>query len=141
MGLRHGRGCAVFDDGARYAGEWSEGRMDGWGVYTWPAPGNAQYRGSFRDDRREGLGVVTHADFRVDDGVWRAGKLETPMPTTCGNGARGGTGCESSTSMTATMRSAAAEASSAAVDAGAAATAARDLADAIAGPRDADSDG
>ena len=141
MGLRHGRGCAVFDDGARYAGEWSEGRMDGWGVYTWPAPGNAQYRGSFRDDRREGLGVVTHADFRVDAGVWRAGKLETPMPTTCGNGARGGTGCESSTSMTATMRSAAAEASSAAVDAGAAATAARDLADAIAGPRDADSDG
>ena len=92
MGLRHGLGCAVFPDGARYAGEWSEGYMDGWGTYTWPAPGGASYVGSFRANERAGLGIVTHADRRRDAGVWRAGRIETPMTASCGGGDDAGGG-------------------------------------------------
>jgi len=61
----------VFPNGDRYEGEFRNGLMEGWGIYTY-ANGN-RYEGEFRNDMLNGRGIMVYAngdryegDFRDD---------------------------------------------------------------------------
>ncbi len=55
-------------DGAKYGGEFVNGRPHGQGVKTWPS--GLGYEGEFRDGKANGRGVETRADGTRIEGQW-----------------------------------------------------------------------
>ena len=47
-----------------------EGKMDGEGEMHWPQDRKV-YKGQFKDDKREGYGVLSWKDGRVYEGEWK----------------------------------------------------------------------
>jgi hypothetical protein len=70
----HGRGC--FEDprrqGARYDGEWLDGRRHGRGVLT--LPGEYTYDGEWFEQRKSGSGIL-----RFEDGSTHTGAFENDL--------------------------------------------------------------
>ena len=58
----------TWADGARYEGEWKDGKRSGQGVYTW-ADGR-RYEWEWKDGWRSGRGVRWLPDERTYDGAW-----------------------------------------------------------------------
>ncbi|GAB4822613.1 hypothetical protein N2152v2_009659 [Parachlorella kessleri] len=73
--LKEGLGVYTYPSGARYEGEWVDNAKEGRGVYHFPRGG--VYEGEWRAGKQEGLGVRTFASGKA--GMWREGRLETPM--------------------------------------------------------------
>ena len=48
----------VLKDGAELRGEFSGGKLDGYGVYQWP--NNQEYSGQWKNGKRSGLGKLTY---------------------------------------------------------------------------------
>lgn len=101
---QEGRGTMRYSDGSVYVGQWRDGKRNGIGTYStkllnepdeskyekydgeWVAdrkqgrglsitPGG-KYEGTFKDDRYNGLGLLTLADGTVLEGRWLMGSLE-----------------------------------------------------------------
>lgn len=56
--LKHGTGTQVWKDGAKYVGEWRQGKAEGKGVF-FHANGDI-FEGSFKADKANGFGTYTH---------------------------------------------------------------------------------
>ena len=63
----------MFQDGAKYEGDWFDDNMNGQGTFTW-ANGD-MYVGEFVDSKRHGQGTKTNADGSVMKGIWEEGGL------------------------------------------------------------------
>ena len=51
--MQEGQGTEVWCDGARYSGNYKEGRKDGYGVYEWVD--ESKYEGNWVDNKIEGF--------------------------------------------------------------------------------------
>ena len=67
-GVRHGFGVQVWQDGAKYKGQWQNNKAHGKGTF-WHADGDF-YEGEFRNDKSNGYGVFHCTDGTVYEGVW-----------------------------------------------------------------------
>ena len=67
-GVRHGFGVQVWQDGAKYKGQWQNNKAHGKGTF-WHADGD-YYEGEFRNDKSNGYGVFHCTDGTVYEGVW-----------------------------------------------------------------------
>ena len=89
------RGERAFADGSRYVGDFHDGKMSGWGVFTTKA--GDRYEGEFADDRPNGFGTYKEADGSIYAGLWTNGcfrqsdRAAAVMATAkeCSFGARG----------------------------------------------------
>ncbi|MBI3197840.1 MAG: hypothetical protein HYZ40_10105 [Rhodospirillales bacterium] len=70
-GPRATRGEKTFADGSRYDGDFHDGKMSGWGVFTTKA--GDRYEGEFADDKPNGFGTYTEADGTIYAGLWTNG--------------------------------------------------------------------
>lgn len=68
----HGRGRVIFQTGAYYIGEWSEGNKHGQG-YMWLQNGQT-YQGEYRDDMKNGQGTYRWPSGDIYIGEWLDGK-------------------------------------------------------------------
>jgi hypothetical protein len=69
--VMHGDGKISFADGATYVGSFTEGTMDGTGIYRWPD--GSHYDGQWRCNRMHGEGTYTDADGQVWKGKFYNG--------------------------------------------------------------------
>ncbi len=69
----HGKGRRSWPGGARYEGEYRQGKPHGQGVYHWPD--GTEYRGAFADGVGHGRGELRYSDGRVVSGLFEHGKL------------------------------------------------------------------
>ncbi len=69
-----GYGEKTFSSGARYAGEFKDGKMDGYGKYIYKG-GGASYNGQWKDDQRHGLGKAIYQDGTMYVGEFADGKM------------------------------------------------------------------
>ena len=60
--------------GVFYTGEWLDGQMDGYGVFTWSD--GRKYEGEYVDDKKHGQGTYVWADGRSYTGGWKDGKQD-----------------------------------------------------------------
>ena len=102
---RHGQGAYTYANGDMYVGEWKKGKYYGKGIYTYAngdkyvgdwkktkynKPDNQRghngtgtnryvngdkYVGGWKKGLRHGKGVLTDADDKVEEGVWKKDKL------------------------------------------------------------------
>ena len=57
-----------------YDGQWANGEMSGYGVFTWPS--GRVYEGEWLANKRHGQGKITDSRGRVrKEGAWQMGKL------------------------------------------------------------------
>ena len=79
-GKPHGNGTWTMSNGATYVGQWSNGRREGLGTFTWsmigPASGKS-YEGMCKNNKRHGKGkMINEADIKtgyeggVEEGYW-----------------------------------------------------------------------
>lgn len=67
--VKHGFGKQIWKDGAKYEGEWREGKANGKGTF-YHLNGDV-YEGEFVDDRANGYGVYYHKNGSKYTGYWR----------------------------------------------------------------------
>lgn len=65
MGMKHGSGSEVYNNGDRYTGGYVNGRQEGVGEYTW-RENRAGYKGYFKNGLRHGVGVWTQGKDRYE---------------------------------------------------------------------------
>ncbi len=82
----HGFGIYRFAHGAKYVGEWRDGKRHGQGTFTWPS-GN-KYVGEWQDHNYHGQGTYTWADGRKYVGEWRDNKKHGQGTFTFPDGAK-----------------------------------------------------
>ncbi len=59
----------IWDDGAKYAGEWQNNKFHGQGTMTWPD--GTKYVGEWQNDKRTGLGKTFFTDGTTEEGVYK----------------------------------------------------------------------
>lgn len=75
-GVCQGHGTMKFNNYDIYEGEWVDGHMEGNGTYKFfdgKRRYNAEYEGSFKDSKFNGLGKMTYANNQVFYGNWDNG--------------------------------------------------------------------
>jgi hypothetical protein len=71
----NGQGKAKFDRGSTYEGEWKNGNMNGWGIYTFEKGNMGQkYKGEFKNGQFEGEGTFWAVDGSRFEGTWVNGQ-------------------------------------------------------------------
>ena len=60
-------------ESGKYVGEWKEGATNGYGMEI--GSYGEKYIGMFKNGNREGMGIATLVDGRVQEGIWKEGKL------------------------------------------------------------------
>ena len=69
QGMRHGKGVQIWDDGAKYDGEWKFDKANGQGTF-YHIDGDI-YQGEWVDDRANGEGTYINADGATYQGQWK----------------------------------------------------------------------
>ena len=59
-----------YNDGHLYVGQTRGNIKHGIGEFFWPGRKRARFIGEYREDHRNGLGKMEHADGSVYDGFW-----------------------------------------------------------------------
>ncbi len=72
-GKPDGYGVWTGKDQSRYSGFWSEGKRSGNGTYIWK---NRTYRGGFKEGKFSGYGELTIGDSVAYSGQWSAGRRQ-----------------------------------------------------------------
>ena len=68
-GKRNGQGSYAWPDGSKYVGELRNDKPHGQGTYAWPD--GRKYVGEYRDDKLHGQGAATNPDGSVfHSGTW-----------------------------------------------------------------------
>ena len=83
-GKQNGQGTYTFADGAKYVGEWKEDKFHGQGTYTFAS--GAKYVGEFKDGKHNGQGTITFADGEKYVGEWKDDKKNGQGTVTFANG-------------------------------------------------------
>jgi hypothetical protein len=65
-------GTQIFPSGAKYVGEWKEGKVHGQGIGTFPD--GSKYIGEHKYGMLDGFGINTFADGQRYEGEFKAGK-------------------------------------------------------------------
>jgi hypothetical protein len=65
-----GEGTQNFPNGNSYAGHFDQSVFDGFGTYLWKVEGD-KYEGEWSAGKRQGQGKFTWADGSVYDGPWK----------------------------------------------------------------------
>lgn len=68
-GIKQGFGIQIWNDGAKYRGNWLNNMANGTGVF-WHPEGD-KYEGEFKEDKSNGYGVYTCADGTKYEGHWK----------------------------------------------------------------------
>ena len=87
--LQHGRGWMTYSDGSRYNGEWVMGQRHGKGEMNWidGGPyGGTYYQGDWRNDKKEGRGLLRDRYEGTYNGDWRDDRSEGFGKATWRNG-------------------------------------------------------
>jgi hypothetical protein len=71
-GKEHGLGTYTYPDGAKYVGEWKDGKEHGQGTHTYPD--GVKYVGEWKNDKKHGQGTITYPDGAKYVGEWNGGK-------------------------------------------------------------------
>lgn len=69
-----GQGTFLWDDGARYVGNWLKAKRSGKGSYTWPD--NRSYEGYWKNDIAHGKGLMLWPSGDQYQGDWKRGKMD-----------------------------------------------------------------
>ena len=72
-GSAHGQGRWVHPDGRVYAGNFNNGRIEGYGTMIFPR--GERYVGFLKDGKAHGEGTMIHPDGRTASGIWIDGLL------------------------------------------------------------------
>ena len=83
-GKFHGKGTYTYDNGDQYYGEFKDGKQDGEGAYSW-IDGN-KYVGEYKDDEFQGQGTFTWANGDKYVGEYKDGKQHGQGTYTFGEG-------------------------------------------------------
>jgi len=89
-GKLHGQGTGTFSAphklaGEKQVGEFKDGKLHGQGTATFSAPhkfAGQKYVGNFKEGLRSGPGTHTHADGRIEEGIWKNDKLQYAQKVT-----------------------------------------------------------
>ena len=73
----NGQGTYTWADGARYKGEFKDGKRTDHGTYTFADGG--QYVGEWKDNKQNGRGTHTYADGTTQTGCWIGNKFIREM--------------------------------------------------------------
>jgi len=73
-GKPQGKGELTFSDGRVYNGDWENGYREGLGILTY-SNGN-KYTGDFIQNQMEGKGIMAYANSNRYEGQWKAGKQD-----------------------------------------------------------------
>jgi len=85
---KEGRRLYTFKNGDTFQGEWHNGQMHGYGVYTYATSGN-RYEGEYEHHLKHGYGIFTYRQTGiVHKGNWKKGVKEGPGTTIFPNGDR-----------------------------------------------------
>ena len=68
-----GFGTAIYGNGAKYVGEWSDHNRHGKGTFS--SYTGLKYEGRFQNNMRHGKGIQTTASGEITSGVWRNDQL------------------------------------------------------------------
>ena len=66
--LKHGFGTQVWQDGAKYVGEWKDGKAEGNGTF-FHSNGDV-FEGEFKQDKANGYGTYKHKSGQTYEGYW-----------------------------------------------------------------------
>lgn len=73
----HGFGIMEYSNGFTYDGEWKNGKREGnLGILKYPPGETLEYKGSFKDDKFGGEGVITMKNGDRFEGSFVAGRME-----------------------------------------------------------------
>ena len=75
-----GRGIWKHPDGAKYDGEWKDGKINGRGIFT--DTDGATYDGEWKDGKNNGRGIFTDTDGRKTLQVYNEGELVSEQSMT-----------------------------------------------------------
>jgi hypothetical protein len=67
--VRHGYGVQIWPDGARYEGYWKNNKAHGQGTF-WHVYGD-KYEGAWKRDKAHGRGKYTHSNGATYEGEWK----------------------------------------------------------------------
>lgn len=74
-GKKNGEGVFLYPDGSKYEGSWLNDLREGWGTYTYP--NGDTYEGEWYQGRRHGQGVYTYKETGSRyDGNWFHGRMQ-----------------------------------------------------------------
>ena len=59
----------ILPNGAKYTGQWLNGKRDGKGIQIWMD--GSRYEGEWAGDRANGNGKLYHADGDIYEGSWK----------------------------------------------------------------------
>ncbi len=68
-GMRHGKGVQIWDDGAKYDGEWKFDQANGYGIFYY-VDGDI-YQGQWENDKANGEGTYFNLDGATYQGGWK----------------------------------------------------------------------
>ena len=73
-GLKEGRGILLYDKNdekkrKRYEGDYKNDKREGKGIMYWND--GARYEGDFKNDKREGKGIMYYNDGEKENGSWK----------------------------------------------------------------------
>ena len=77
---RESKGLMIYNNGARYEGEWKNDKKNGKGIYissSYLNSGNnlgLKYEGDFLNDKFEGFGIATFSNGDIYEGEWKNNK-------------------------------------------------------------------
>ena len=81
----HGKGTYIYSNGDKYVGEWKKNKYyapdnlserDGYGSYTYI--NGDKYVGEWKKGKQHGQGTFTHAEGKIEKGIWKNNKLVKP---------------------------------------------------------------
>lgn len=73
-GVPHGKGIWLQVDRSRYAGQWLDGKRNGWGEATFSTGGS--YTGGWKDNKFDGHGKIVYAGSgRTYEGLFKDGRV------------------------------------------------------------------
>ena len=64
-----GYGIVIYNDGAKYEGNWSKGKQNGFGKYTYSEGG--YYEGNWVNNKQDGFGKYVDADGDIYEGYFK----------------------------------------------------------------------
>lgn len=73
-----GIGIFLMDNGERYVGHFSQGKMEGLG--SWYYADGSRYTGQWQAGRQHGEGVLHQPNGKKESGVWSAGTMQRSVP-------------------------------------------------------------